>query len=405
MQTFSYVGVDSGGKSVTGKLVAADEASLEGRLRAMGLWLVEAHAEKATGKSVAGRARTSGAGSRREIINFCVLMSFQLKVGITIVNALQVAAEDCEAPGFRRALHNIREEVEAGSTLAEAMEHQGGFSKQFTSLVRAGEKSGTLPDSFMELRRYLEWQEQVIADVRQATIYPAIVFFVVCAFVMILFTFVIPRFVGLLAVAKVQLPLPTLIVFGISGFATATWWVWLILLVVVPLTVMVAKRSSKDFAIFYDKVKFKLPLFGSLNHMLAISRFAQNLAVLYRSGINIVEAMRLTQHLVGSAWVATVVEDLATRIQQGETISEAIRKHPVFPGLLLRMVVMGEKTGNLDKALENVSEYYNLVVPRKIKKIFSIAEPALILFLVVIVGFVALAIFMPILGLLSAIKG
>ena len=361
--------------------------------------------DKPSTRTAIARGKAGGTGSRREIINFCVLMSFQLKVGITIVNALQVAAEDCEAPAFRRVLEAIREEVEAGASLAEAMERQGGFTRQFTSLVRAGEKSGTLPESFMELRRYLEWQEQIIADVRQATIYPTIVLFVVCAFVMILFTFVIPRFVGLLAVAKVQLPLPTVIVFGISGFATATWWIWVTLIFVAPIAVIIAKRSSKEFAIFYDKVKFKLPLFGSLNHMLAISRFAQNLAVLYRAGINIVEAMRLTQHLVGSVWLSTVVEDVATRIQQGETISEAIRKHPIFPGLLLRMVVMGEKTGNLDKALENVSDYYNLVVPRKIKKIFSIAEPALILFLVVVVGFVALAIFMPILGLLSAIKG
>jgi type II secretory pathway component PulF len=402
MQTYSYVGVDSVGKNVSGRMVAVDEAGLEGRLRAMGLWLVEAHLEKSSAKSNP-RNKVAKPGSRRELINFCVLMSFQLKVGITVVNALQVAAEDCEAPAFRKLLVALKEEVEAGASLGEAMEHQGGFNKQFTSLVKAGERAGTLPESFQELNRYLEWQEQVIGDVRQATIYPAIVFFVVCAFVMILFTFVIPRFVNLLAVAKVELPLPTVIVFGISGFAKATWWIWALLIFVVPLVVIIAKRSSEKFAIAYDKVKFKLPLFGGLNHMLAMSRFAQNLAVLYRSGVNIVEAMRLTRNLVGSTWVAVTVDDVATRIQQGETISEAVRKHPVFPGLLLRMIVMGEKTGNLDKALENVANYYNLVVPRKIKKIFSIAEPALILFLVVVVGFVALAIFMPILGLLTAI--
>jgi len=403
MQTYSYVGVDSVGKSINGKMVAADEAGLEGRLRAMGLWLVEARVEKVSASKLNPRGRLAKAAPRREMINFCVLMSFQLKVGITVMNGLQVAAEDCESAPFRHTLNSIREEVEAGASLAEAMEHQGGFTKQFTSLVRAGEKSGTLPDSFMELRRYLEWQEQVISDVRQATIYPAIVAFVVCAFVMILFTFVIPRFVGLLAVAKVQLPLPTVIVFGVSDFLTATWYLWVLVLVVLPAAVIIARRSSLKFAIAFDKVKFKLPLFGGLNHMLAMSRFAQNLAVLYRSGINIVEAMKLTENLVGSPWVAMSIADVGQRIQQGETISEAVRKHPVFPGLLLRMIVMGEKTGNLDKALENVSDYYNLVVPRKIKKIFSIAEPALILFLVVVVGFVALAIFMPILSLMGAI--
>lgn len=405
MQNFSYVGIDSAGRTVTGKLLALDEPGLESRLRAMGLWLVEAKAEKlAKPGSAAGSGGLRLGRARRELINFCVLMSFQLKVGIAMVPALQTAAEDCENPRFRNVLDSLRREVEAGSSLHEAMLLHPVFSRQFVSLIEAGEKSGTLPESFVELQKYLEWQDQIIADVRQATIYPAIVFFIVCVFVMILFTFVVPRFASLLSLTKVALPLPTQIIFAVSGVAKATWWVWVLLLFVLPAGVMVAKRLSKGFCIFYDKVKFRLPLFGSLNHMLAVSRFGQNLAVLYRSGVNIVESLKLTEGLVGSVWLASVIEDVGERVKTGSTLSEAIRKHPIFPGLLVRMVVMGEKTGNLDKALENVSAYYNIIVPRKIKKIFSIAEPMLILFLVVIVGFVALAIFLPILGLLGAIK-
>jgi type IV pilus assembly protein PilC len=243
-----------------------------------------------------------------------------------------------------------------------------------------------------------------MSDVRQATIYPAIVFLVVCMFVMILFTFVVPRFVKLLAVAKVALPLPTQIVFGVSGFAQQTWWMWLLLFVGVPIALSIGRKSSERFAVLYDQARFRMPLFGELIHMLVMTRFAQNLAVMYRAGIGIVDALKLTTGLVGSVWVGRVIENVAHRLETGETMSEAMRHHPVFPSLLQRMVVMGEKTGNLDKALENVGEYYNLVVPRKIKRIFSIAEPALILFLVVIVGFVALAIFLPILGMLGSIK-
>lgn len=403
MTTYRYVGVDQGGRKVRGSMAAADEASLESKLQALGLWLVEARSEKAMGGRGKGRRMAVG-GVRRELINYCILMSFQLKVGIPMMTALQVASEDCVNPGFRTILEEVRAQVEAGAALHEALARHTVFTRQFTSLVQAGERSGTLPESFMELRRYLEWQEQVMSDVRQATIYPAIVLFVVCAFVMILFTFVIPRFVLLLAQAKVTLPLPTQIVFGISGFAKETWWLWVLLVFGTPIGLAIARRSSARFAMAEDKVRFRIPLFGELIHMLVMSRFAQNLAVMYRAGIGIVEAIKLTRGLVGSVWVSSVLEDVCYRLETGETVSESMKHHPVFPSLLQRMVVMGEKTGNLDKALENVSEYYNLVVPRKIKRIFSIAEPALILFLVVIVGFVALAIFLPILGMLGSIR-
>lgn len=404
MQQFSYVGVDSIGRRVTGKMMAPDEAGLEVRLRTAGLWLVEARPDKKSKGAIAGASRPARSGSRRELIHFCVLMSFQLKVGIPMVTALQVASDDCENPRFRFAIDQLRAEVEAGSMLHEAMAKHPAFSKQFSSLVRAGEKSGTLPEAFIELRRYLEWQEQILSDVRQATIYPAIVFFVVCLFVMILFTFVVPRFVTLLTQVNVALPLPTRIVFGVSDFAKSTWWLWLTLVNVVPIGIIIGKRTSKAFAIAYNKFLFRLPLFGPLNHMLGISRFSQNLAVLYRAGIGIVDALKLTEDLVGSPWLASVIREVAGRVETGETVSEAMHRYPVFPGLLHRMVVMGEKTGNLDNALENVAQYYNLIVPRKIKQIFSVAEPALILFLVVVVGFVALAIFMPILGMLGAIN-
>lgn len=403
MTTFLYTGMDHGGRKVRGKLAAADESTLEAKLQEMGVWLVEARPERAAGKRVTGRRMARG-GTRRELISFCILMSFQLKVGIPMMTALQVAAEDCESAGFRQTLNEVKTLVEAGAGLHEALARHAVFSRQFISLVQSGERSGTLPESFMELRRYLEWQEQVMADVRQATIYPAIVLFVVCLFVMILFTYVVPRFVKLMTVAKVALPLPTQIVFGVSGFAKATWWMWLLLFVGVPIALGIGRRISPRFAVLDDQARFRLPLFGELIHMLVMSRFAQNLAVMYRSGIGIVEALKLTTGLVGSVWVGKVIEDVAQRLETGETMSEAMRHHPVFPSLLQRMVVMGEKTGNLDKALENVSEYYNLVVPRKIKRIFSVAEPALILFLVVIVGFVALAIFLPILGMIGTIK-
>lgn len=406
MPSYGYVGVDRSGRNISGKMVAVDETELEEKLQGLGLWLVSAKTDKAEERAKAKRKRKSFGGvTRQEMINFCTLMGFQLKVGITMVTAIQVAAEDCESPRFRSVLMEVKQHIESGAQLAEALERfPHVFQPQFVSLVRAGESSSALPETFMELKRYLEWQDAIIADVRQATIYPAVVLMVVMALVMVLFTFVIPKFVMLLTSVKVALPLPTRIVFGLSDVVKATWWIWLLCVTVLPAAVAIGRHYSLKFAIFCDKAKFKIPLFGGLIHMLVVARFAHNFGILYSSGVSIVNALKLTRGLVGSIWVSTVLEDIVARVEAGDALSEGLRRYPVFPPLLIRMVVMGENTGNLDKALANVSDYYNLIVPRKIKKIFAIMEPMLIVFLVGLVGFVALAIFMPILSLLGSIK-
>lgn len=408
MQHFVYQCVDHNGKTVSGKMLAPDESALEERLKANGLWLVDAKADKLTRKpsSLAARGiRFGNDAGRRELIDFCTLMSFQLRVGVTMVQALEISAADCPSPRFRETISEVKKLVESGEPLADSLaRYPRSFAGNITSLIRAAESSGTVPEAFLELKRYLEWQEQIVSDIRQATIYPAIVLFVVCLFVLVLFTFVVPRFVSLLSVAKVELPLITRIVFAASDFAKSTWWMWFALLLGAPAIIGFLKRRSLRFAMAYDRFKFRLPVFGELNHMLVIARFAHNLAVLYRSGIPIINALGLCRDLVGSALVNQNLGEVVQRVEAGDPISEALRRHPVFPPLLIRMVTMGERTGNLDTSLENVSGYYNVVIPRRIKKVFSIMEPALILFLVAVVGTVALAIFLPIISLMGAIR-
>jgi type IV pilus assembly protein PilC len=408
MQNFNYQCIDQNGRNVSGQMLAPDETALEERLKANGLWLVDAKAEQIAPKKSTATARGLRLGNdagRRELIDFCTLMSFQLRVGVTMVTALEIAAADCPNARFRSTVAEVKQLVESGEPLADAMARfPRTFAGNITSLIRAAESSGTVPEAFLELKRYLEWQEQIISDIRQATIYPAIVLLVVCLFVLVLFTFVVPRFVSLLSVAKVELPLITRLVFAASDLAKATWWMWFALILGAPLLLGFLKRRSPRFAMAYDRIKFKLPVFGELNHMLVIARFAHNLAVLYRSGIPVISAIGLCRDLVGSALVASALGEVVQRVEAGDPISEALRRHEVFPPLLIRMVTMGERTGNLDTSLENVSSYYNVVIPRRIKKVFSIMEPALILSLVGIVGTVALAIFLPIISLMGALR-
>src|SRR5437667_43536 len=410
MAVFQYRGLDKSGRAVAGTMAAEDAINLEEKLRASGYWLLDAQAKEGTQTS---RKAGGGAGAiawgtgvkRRDLIEFCTMMSFQCRAGVPLVQGLKGVATDCVKLRFKQIILGLAQHLEAGLLLNEAMaQYPQIFPRQMTSVLRAGELGADMPGAFASVRDYLEWLDQMMRDMRQASIYPMIVLCVVCAFVLLLFSFVIPKFVTLLSAANVPLPMLTQIVFGASDFAKATWWVWPSLALIAFFSVRTACRLSKRFRLWFDQIKLNVPVFGPLQQMLAISRFAHNLALLYKAGIAIVNALKLCEDLVGNAVVEKAVREMQAAIESGDSISEAMGRHKIFPSLLVRMVAIGETSGNLDVGLQNVSDYYHDVVPRRIKTIFALVEPAMIVFLVMLVGTIAVAIFLPILSLMSAIK-
>jgi type IV pilus assembly protein PilC len=412
MPVFRYEAIDKRGRSLTGMMPALDESNLEMRLKHIGLWLTEAALEKASASADAVPQsdlrwlKMRGKRRRRELIDFCTLMTFQIRVGIPLGRALEVSAQDCKDPRFQKVLNGLQSQLESGLQFHEALaRYPAIFSPHFVSVVRAGELSSKLPETFEDLRKYLEWVEQVMSDVRQATLYPSIVITVVFAFVIFLFTFIIPKFAELLNHLNVEQPILTRIVLGAGGFFHSTWWFWLPMLLLAAIGIPVGRRLSRRFAVMVDAAKLRIPIFGELNLMLALSRFTHNLAILYRSGIPILEALRLCQRgLIGNANIEEAVAGVELAIKGGATISEAMHRQTVFSAMVLRMVTMGESTGSLDQALENVANYYNQVIPRRIKNLFSVLEPMLMLFLIFLVGSIALAIYLPIISLMGAIR-
>jgi type II secretory pathway component PulF len=400
-------------KNMTGTMPAPDESALEEKLKGAGLWLVESKLDR-PGEAVRAAPRAAGQGvklsgkrGRRELIDFCTLMTFQLRVGVPLVRALDVACQDCKDLQFQNVLRGLQSQIESGMQLHEAMErYPNVFSLHFISVVKAGETSSKLPEIFNDLKLYLEWVEQIVNDVRQASLYPSIVLVVIMGFAIFLFTFVIPKFAELLTKLNAEQPLLTQIVFGAGDFAKATWWIWVPLFLLLVIGIPIGRRTSKGFAYKMDQLKLNLPVFGELNLMLALSRFAHNLAILYRSGIPILACLKYcTEGLIGNAVVEQAVAAVEEDVKRGSTISEAMHRQPVFSAMLKRMITMGETTGNLDKALDTVADYYNDVIPRTIKKVFSIMEPMLMLTLIFVVGCVALAIYLPIISLMGSIKG
>jgi type II secretory pathway component PulF len=411
MPIFSYSAINDKGQTIRGRMPAQSEPNLEEKLRSAGRWLLEAKLEKpSAGADAAKQSRqgwrlTGRRTTRRDLIEFCTLMTFQTRVGVPLVTALNVASQDCENPHFRQILGGLKSHIERGLLFHEALgKYPAVFSPHFVSVVRAGENSSKLPETFADQRDYLQWMERIIADVRQASLYPAILLTVMTGFVLFLFSSIIPKFADLLTSLKVPLPLLTQIIFGLGTFCKATWWIWLPGLLLLVIGVLAGRRYSKRMAFFLDDLKLRLPILGKLNWMLAMSRFTHNLSVLYGAGIIILNALKLCQSLVGNLVVEKALKEVTVDVEEGMPISEAMRKHPIFPPMLLRMVVMGETTGSLATALDNVAGYYNEIIPREIKKVFAVLEPMLMLFIIGLVGCVALAIYMPILSLMGAVR-
>jgi type IV pilus assembly protein PilC len=325
-----------------------------------------------------------------------------LDAGIRLSEAVKNLSEESPNLQLRAALQTIFHQVEAGSPLHAAMnQHPTIFPPQVTNLVQAGEESDTLADTFKELERYLDWADQIRGEVRQATIYPSIVMVAVTGLLILLFTFVIPRFVLVLHDLNVPLPFVTVLVIGVSEFMVNSWYFWMPMLLMAPLAWWFARTYIVGFSSWRDRMVLQLPILGELLKMLTLSKFVQNFAVLYRAGIPVLHCLHLCQGLVGNQVVADALRDMQRRIAEGATIHQSLSQHRIFPPMMIQMVSVGEATGNLPKTLMNVANYYNREIPRQVKKIFAVLEPVITLGLIGIVGIVALALFLPMMSLMD----
>jgi type II secretory pathway component PulF len=398
MSLYHYRAYNAAGDAVSGALEADSISTVENRLRHAGIWLIEAEEGTASLRSEVSRVSVK----RSELIAFFVQMSLLLKAGITLPNSLDRMALDFEGTRIGGVLSTLREKVAIGTPLHKAMEdYPRVFSPEITAIVQAGEVSGRLREVFESLAAYYEWLDHLISEVRQALIYPLMVMGASLALVLMLFTFVVPKFVGLLHDLALEVPLMTRIVMGISELLVHGWPVLIALVVGGPIALKIALKNPR-LACGFDRALMRLPIFGPLIGMFAISRFAHNLAMLCRAGITLLRGLEICRNLVGNKAVEFALDDVRRGVAEGTPISKCLAQHDVFPPTLVTMIATGETSGSLDFALQSVSDYYNKIIPRRIKIVFAIFDPVMMLSLIGIVGFVALAVILPILQLWNA---
>lgn len=400
MPSFEYKAIDKTGQPARGGLDAVNEVDLELRLRRMGLDLI-------TCKQVDKKRSSLGAGAitRQDLVNFCFDMEQMVRSGIPILDGLRDMRDTIDSPRFREVLTVMTEDMEAGNVLSQCMAtHSDVFDRVFISLIRAGERSGQLPEVFQNLAETIRWQDELISQTRRLLMYPAFTLVVVLGVMGALLVFLVPQIAGLFKSMGMALPPQTKLLLAVSAFAKDFWLPILLIPVaaVVGVTVVV-KRSSKA-AYLWDHAKLRIPVIGPILQKIIMSRFSNTFGLMYRSGITVLDAIKISEDVVGNRVVADGLNRAVQQVASGEGLTDTFNNLGLFPPLVIRMLRVGENTGALDTALANVTYFYNRDVKDAVDKGMKMLGPALTLVLGGMIAFVIWAVLGPVYDILGKLK-
>ena len=397
---FAYRAMDTQGKIIRGSIDAVNALDLEMRLRRMNLDLIAGNPSRAL-KSL----QFGSPINRQELINFCFHLEQLLHAGVPIIDALVDLRDSVDKPQFREVLANMIETIEGGKTLSESLvEHPRIFDTVFVSLVRAGEVSGQLGEVLSKLTDNLKWQDEIAKQTRNIVIYPAVTGTVVLGVVFFLMIYLVPKLVTVIRTLESEIATSTKILIAVSNFFVNYWYVALF----VPIILIVAfgawAKSSSDLRYRIDQFKLQMPIIGAVNRRIILARFSTFFALMYASGITILECIRISEKIAGNKVIEAGLEQVGRSIADGKSLTEAFQSVGLFPPLVLRMLKVGEATGGLDTALRNVSYFYNRDVKEAIDAVQKLIEPMTILVIGAIFVLTLLPVFGPIYDAISKVK-
>ncbi len=400
MGVYRYKGVDEQGKRAHGRLDASNEFELQQRLESMGVELISCKALDGNSSAVSGKKIT-----RQELINFCFHMEQMTRVGVPIIEALVDLRDSIDNPRFRDILSAMVAAIEGGKTFSEALaDFPRVFDEVFVSLVRVGEHSGELNKVLFNITETLKWQDELAAQTKKVMIYPAFVGLVVTGVIFFLMLYLVPQMVGFIENMGHALPLHTRLLIATSDFFTAYWYLILLLPTALFLFISYLARLRPDVAYQLDAMKLRIWLVGPILRKIILSRFANYFALLYASGVTVLQGMQISEDIVGNRVIARALGDVRRQVEDGKNMSESFRSVGLFPPLVLRMIKIGESTGGLDAALTNVSYFYNRDVKDSIEKLQGMIEPMMTVVLGLILGWVMLSVLGPIYDIISKIQ-
>jgi type IV pilus assembly protein PilC len=400
MPAFEYKAVDRAGRSARGKLDAANEVDLELRLRKMGLDLI-------TTRLLRGHSSTMASSSikRQDLITFCFDLEQISRAGIPILEGLRDLRDGMDNPRFREVLTSVIEDIEGGKTMSQALAtFPRVFNTVFVSLIRAGELSGTLTEVFENLGGTLKWQDELISQTRRLLVYPALVFVVVLCVMLFLLLYLVPQVTSLMKTMGLALPLQTRILIWLSDFTATFWPVLMLLPVIVAVGISFMVRTNPRARYLWDYAILRLPVTGVILQKIILARFANFFALMYRSGITILDAVKTSEDIVANRVIAEGLQRAGQQINAGESLPEAFANLGMFPPLVIRMLRVGESTGALDVALMNITYFYNRDVRESVDKALKLLEPMLTLILGGMLALVLFSVLTPIYDIIGKLQ-
>jgi type IV pilus assembly protein PilC len=398
MPLFNYKAIDANGKAILGQIDALNVVDLELRLKRMGLDLVVGGPTK--------RAMGFGRGvTRPELINFCFHLEQLSSSGVPLVEGLTDLRDSVENPRFREVISGLIEGIQGGQNLSGALSNYPEvFSSVFRALIKAGEDTGRLPEVLRSLVENLKWEDELRAQTKKLVMYPLFVGTVVLGVTFFLMVYLVPQMVSLIKTMGQTLPLHTRVLIAVSNFLVSYWWAVLLAPFAIFFGIKFAAQTNPVLRYRLDGFKLRLPLIGPILRKIILSRFASVFALMYSSGITILDAIRSSEEIAGNAVIQEALHTVGQEIGEGKNVTAAFQDVGMFPPLVVRMLRVGESTGALDTALANVSYFYNREVREGIGKIQVMIEPTLTVVMGVLLGWVMLSVLGPIYDMITKIK-
>ena len=404
MPEYWYSALTNAGTVQEGHMNAASENALAEQLRSAGAFLIKTEIRGGSRVAARGAKLTDGKVDRKDLLAFLEYVAGSFDVGIPMLDTLDDVVNRLQSKRLRQIVLEIRYAVsEEGKSLSAALaEHPKAFPELYVGTIRAGEASGELGYALRQLVDYMDWQENISAQMRQATAYPAIVLSAVGLLVVGLLGFVFPRITPLLRINNIELPLPTRIILVVSNFVHNEWLVCLVVAAGVAFGVWLLRRSERG-RMQMDLMVLRLPIVGPVIRDVFMARIVTYLSLFYRTGVELVLSLNIVERIVTNRAVAADIAKARELVTEGVSMAAAFGRSPLFPPVVIRAIALGEATGNLDTALTRAKDYYEREIPAAVRRMIIVLQPLLIAFIGGVVLMVALAIVLPILNIYNSI--
>jgi type IV pilus assembly protein PilC len=401
MPYFNYTIRDANGQTRSGKVEAPSAEELRKRLQAEGLQVIEITEDRKAPRVPAGGY---GRVKLSDLAIFARQFSTMLDAGVSLIRCLDVLQAQTSNARLRKILMDLSARVESGESLSRSMaRHPKAFSQLIIGLIRAGEVGGVLEESLQRISGFLEKDVELRRKIRSAMTYPVIVLLAAIGIVIFLVSWLVPQFVELfkeLDITEDKMPAPTKFLVDLSALFTQRWYVVIITVVAILIAykLFVSTRVGRRVA---DRVKLRVPVFGPLHHKIVMARFSRTMGTLLASGVPILQAMETVAGVVGNSIVSDAVIESRARIREGEKIADPLQRSKMFPPMVVHMVSVGEESGSLDHMLNKIADFYENEVEMTIASLTAAIEPVMIVLLGFIVGFIVIAMFLPMIEVIS----